>query len=81
MSGQYAALSGRCRAVKSLSHSAILFVSLNLGSAHNPHVLRVRSGCSALSVSRLPATITPTRISSKPCKRCGIVGSEKREVN
>ncbi|OXM25281.1 L-asparaginase [Pantoea sp. AV62] len=42
----------------------MLFVSLNLGSAHNPHVLRVRSGCSALSVSRLPATITPTGIGS-----------------
>ncbi|POT55377.1 L-asparaginase [Citrobacter amalonaticus] len=32
---------------------------LNLGSARNPHVLRVRSGFSALSVFRLPATITP----------------------
>ncbi|PTA94496.1 DNA metabolism protein [Kluyvera sp. Nf5] len=28
------------------------------GSAHNPHVLHVRSGCCALSGSRLPATIT-----------------------
>ncbi|HAI06736.1 L-asparaginase [Pantoea sp. AV62] len=37
----------------------MLFVSLKLGSAHNPHVLRVRSGCSAQSVSGLPATITP----------------------
>ncbi|PEI05770.1 hypothetical protein CRM79_14390 [Pantoea agglomerans] len=62
------------------ARQAILFASLNLGSAHtgcfsnlnalkcgpegastasHPHVLRVRSGCSALSVSRLPATITP----------------------
>ncbi|MCC8466816.1 hypothetical protein, partial [Photorhabdus bodei] len=29
---------------------AILFAILNLGSAQNPHVLRVRSGFSALSV-------------------------------
>ncbi|OXM23892.1 L-asparaginase [Pantoea sp. AV62] len=42
-----------------LAHQAILFASLNPGSAHNPHVLRVRSGCSALSVFRLTATITP----------------------
>jgi pentapeptide MXKDX repeat protein len=32
---------------------------LNPGSAHNPHVLHVRSGCSALAVSKLAATITP----------------------
>ncbi|PQQ36526.1 L-asparaginase [Photorhabdus luminescens] len=31
-------------------NKAILFVILNLGSAQNPHVLRVRSGFSALSV-------------------------------
>jgi len=28
--------------IKCLAHQAILWVSLNLGSAHNPHVLRVR---------------------------------------
>ncbi|HAS99688.1 MAG TPA: hypothetical protein DCS68_05735, partial [Pantoea agglomerans] len=60
--------------MKSLTHQAILFVRLNLGSGHtgcfsnlnarqggpegastasNPDVLRVRAGCSALSVSRL----------------------------
>lgn len=38
---------------------------LGLGNAHNPHVLCVRSGCSASSASRLAATITPTGISSK----------------
>ncbi|EKN6032449.1 L-asparaginase [Yersinia enterocolitica] len=43
----------------------MLFVILNLGSAQNPHVLRVRSGSSALSVSKLSATITPNRIFSK----------------
>ncbi|ORJ51370.1 L-asparaginase [Kluyvera intermedia] len=37
----------------------MLFAILDLGSAHNPHVLRVRSGCCALSVSKLPASITP----------------------
>ncbi|MIA81152.1 hypothetical protein D9I37_15290 [Escherichia coli] len=35
------------------------------GSARNPHVLRVRSGFSALSMSKLPATITPTGKGSK----------------
>ncbi|POD98183.1 hypothetical protein BV924_05305 [Pectobacterium odoriferum] len=39
---------------------AILFAILNLGSARNPHVLRVRSGFCALSVSKLAAPITPT---------------------
>ncbi|PWD55893.1 hypothetical protein DF209_18485 [Pectobacterium polaris] len=39
---------------------AILFAILNLGSAQNPHVLRVRSGFSALSVSKLAEPITPT---------------------
>ncbi|AUY38041.1 MAG TPA: L-asparaginase [Leclercia adecarboxylata] len=39
------------------AHQAILFAILDLASAHNPHVLRVRSGCSALSVSKLPSTI------------------------
>ncbi|HCM63553.1 MAG TPA: DNA metabolism protein [Morganella sp. (in: Bacteria)] len=34
------------------------------GSAQNPHVLRVRSGSSALSVTKLPAPITPTGIGS-----------------
>ncbi|PNM16566.1 DNA metabolism protein [Yersinia enterocolitica] len=38
---------------------------MDLGSARNPHVLRVRSGCSALSASKLPATITPNRIFPK----------------
>ncbi|EBK3279925.1 hypothetical protein CKH23_03545 [Salmonella enterica] len=37
-----------------------------LGSAQNPHVLRVRSGFSALSVSKLAAPITPGGIGSKP---------------
>ncbi|THE41542.1 L-asparaginase [Citrobacter murliniae] len=32
--------------------------SLPLGSAHNPHVLQVQSGCSALSVSKLANKIT-----------------------
>ncbi|EAA7242183.1 DNA metabolism protein [Salmonella enterica] len=36
-----------------------------LGSAQNPHVLRVRSGFSALSAAKLPATITPGGIGSK----------------
>ncbi|PJE87369.1 L-asparaginase [Yersinia mollaretii] len=31
---------------------------MNQGSARNPHVLRVRSGFCALSVSKLPALIT-----------------------
>ncbi|PQQ37160.1 L-asparaginase [Photorhabdus luminescens] len=38
---------------------------MNLGSAQNPHVLRVRSGFSALSVFKLPATITPIGIGIK----------------
>ncbi|MCU1791685.1 L-asparaginase [Pectobacterium polaris] len=37
---------------------------MNLGSAQNPHVLRVRSGFSALSVSKLAASITPSGIDS-----------------
>ena len=45
--------------LKSLSHQAILLVILALGSARNPHVLRVRSGIEALSVSKLTASITP----------------------
>ncbi|ATZ94821.1 DNA metabolism protein [Dickeya fangzhongdai] len=36
-----------------------------LGSARNPHVLRVRSGFCALPVSKLAAPITPTGIGSK----------------
>jgi len=47
------------RLSESLSHQAILFAILNQGSAQNPHVLRVRSGSSALSVSKLAATMTP----------------------
>ncbi|EKN5080926.1 DNA metabolism protein [Yersinia enterocolitica] len=31
---------------------------MNLGSAHHPHVLRVRCGDCALSVFKLSATIT-----------------------
>ena len=46
-------------------HQAILFVILAPGSARNPHVLCVRSGFSALSMSRLSATITPTGIGFK----------------
>ncbi len=41
---------------KSLAHQAGLPAILNLGKARNPHVLRVRFGCSALLVS---TTITP----------------------
>ncbi|AWT19564.1 DNA metabolism protein [Klebsiella oxytoca] len=33
---------------------------LNPGSARNPHVLRVRSGCCALSGSRLTPPMTHT---------------------
>ncbi|POT58253.1 L-asparaginase [Citrobacter amalonaticus] len=43
--------------IKSLVHQAILFAILVQGSAHHPHVLRVRSGCCALSASRLAATV------------------------
>ena len=62
-------------ATKNQSHQAILFASSAPGSARNPHVRRVRSGFSALAVSRLAATITPdetgflffkTRIQKKP---------------
>ncbi|AVM05677.1 hypothetical protein C3736_06810 [Escherichia coli] len=45
-------------------HQAILFVILAPGSARNPHVLCVRSGFSALFVSKLTATITPVEPSS-----------------
>ncbi|ECE6151465.1 L-asparaginase [Salmonella enterica subsp. enterica] len=38
---------------------AILLAILVLGSVQNPHVLRVRSGFCALSVSKLAASITP----------------------
>ncbi len=38
---------------------AILLVILNLGSAQNPHALRVRSGSSALALFKLSAPITP----------------------
>ncbi|MJY34507.1 hypothetical protein DSS49_21060 [Salmonella enterica subsp. enterica] len=44
---------------------AILLAILDLGSAQNPHVLRVRSGFCALSVSKLAASITPGGIVSK----------------
>ncbi|EKN5079840.1 L-asparaginase [Yersinia enterocolitica] len=37
---------------------------MNLGSAKNPHVLRVRSGFCALAVFKLTATITPIWITS-----------------
>ncbi|RXO42366.1 hypothetical protein D0525_12940 [Salmonella enterica] len=43
---------------------AILLAILVLGSAQNPHVLRVRSGFCALSVSKLAAPITPGGIGS-----------------
>ncbi|EAB7707994.1 L-asparaginase [Salmonella enterica subsp. enterica serovar Elisabethville] len=43
---------------------AILLAILDLGSAQNPHVLRVRSGFCALSVSKLAAPITPSGIGS-----------------
>ncbi|ATY01110.1 hypothetical protein AL497_25030 [Klebsiella aerogenes] len=48
---------------------AILLAILNLGSAQNPHVLRVRSGFCALSVFKLAAPITPTGIGSKNSSR------------
>ncbi|HCR62212.1 MAG TPA: hypothetical protein DIW66_09950 [Serratia liquefaciens] len=38
---------------------AITLAILGLGSARTPHVLRVRSGFSALAVPKLPALITP----------------------
>ncbi|ECF6854536.1 L-asparaginase [Salmonella enterica subsp. arizonae] len=38
----------------------MLLASLNTGSAQNPHVLRVRSGFSALPVFKLSSPITPT---------------------
>ena len=37
---------------------AILLAILNLGSAQNPHVLRVRSGSSALAVFKLSTPMT-----------------------
>ncbi|ARA74730.1 hypothetical protein B5S52_02020 [Pectobacterium brasiliense] len=43
----------------------MLLAILNLGSARNPHVLRVRSGFCALSESKLSAPITPSRIGSR----------------
>ncbi|EBX5570259.1 DNA metabolism protein [Salmonella enterica subsp. enterica serovar Kuessel] len=36
-----------------------------MGSAQNPHALRIRSGFCALSVSKLAAPITPGGIGSK----------------
>ncbi|EDT4514783.1 hypothetical protein BCZ47_004301, partial [Salmonella enterica subsp. enterica serovar Saintpaul] len=44
---------------------AILLAILDLGSAQNPHVLRVRSGFCALPRSKLAAPITPGGIVSK----------------
>ncbi|AUQ26133.1 L-asparaginase [Dickeya zeae] len=44
---------------------AISLAILALGSARTPHVLRVRSGFSALSESKLAAPITPTVIGSR----------------
>ena len=44
---------------------AISLAILDLGSVRNPHVLRVRSGFTALSVSKLAAPITPNGIGSK----------------
>ncbi|NAT76620.1 hypothetical protein CWD78_03455 [Dickeya dadantii] len=38
---------------------------MDLGSARNPHVLRVRSGFCVLSASKLAAPITPIGIGSK----------------
>ncbi|AVL78985.1 hypothetical protein DK853_06415 [Klebsiella oxytoca] len=49
-----------------------MFAILNLGSAQNPHVLRVRSGSSALSVFKLTAPITPIGIGSKPLSGAAI---------
>ncbi|PWC10029.1 L-asparaginase [Brenneria roseae subsp. americana] len=43
---------------------AISLAILALGSARNPHELRVLSGFCALSVSKLAAPITPTGIGS-----------------
>ncbi|AUQ24625.1 L-asparaginase [Dickeya zeae] len=43
---------------------AISLAILALGSARTPHVLRVRCGFSALSESKLAASITPTGIGS-----------------
>ncbi|EAP0877903.1 L-asparaginase [Salmonella enterica] len=45
-------------------NGAILLAILVLGSAQNPHVLRVRSGFCALSVSKLAPPITPGGIGS-----------------
>ncbi|AUY01625.1 L-asparaginase [Escherichia coli] len=39
-------------------------VILKRGSAQNPHVLRVGSGIEALSVFKLPATITSNGLGS-----------------
>ncbi|EBE7170815.1 hypothetical protein CV295_07330 [Salmonella enterica] len=44
---------------------AILLAILDLGSAQNPHVLRVRSGFCALPRSKMAAPITPGGIVSK----------------
>ncbi|RYM68995.1 hypothetical protein BSR02_18510 [Serratia liquefaciens] len=40
-------------------YRAILLAPLRLGSARNPHVLCVRSGCCALAARKGSATITP----------------------
>ncbi|HCR59401.1 MAG TPA: hypothetical protein DIW62_17380 [Raoultella sp.] len=52
------------RRIKGLSHQAILFAIADLGSAHNPHVRPVRSGCSALSVPHWRQQLTPAGIGS-----------------
>ncbi|PKQ50679.1 DNA metabolism protein [Citrobacter portucalensis] len=42
---------------------AISLAILTAGSARNPHVLCVRSGCCALSAAKLTAPITPAALS------------------
>ncbi|PHH13668.1 hypothetical protein CRX54_09025 [Klebsiella oxytoca] len=66
--------------IKSLSIRAILLTILNQGSAQNPHVLRVRSGSSALSVFKLPAPITPTGIGSKVRHACDSLVGVRRTL-
>ncbi|EFE07994.1 hypothetical protein CIT292_08512 [Citrobacter youngae ATCC 29220] len=57
-------IAGQINTLRAYPIRAILLAILNLGSARNPHVLRVRSGFCALSVFKLPAPITPTGIGS-----------------
>ncbi|PIJ55340.1 L-asparaginase [Erwinia sp. OLMDLW33] len=49
-----------------MTFKAILFAILPLGSARNPHVLRVRSDSCALSAGKLAATITPKTRFAEP---------------